>query len=65
MFICPFCRKEFSESEVMSKHYLICWKETHHNPPPSKEAPHSKDIETREINPETELFFSSFKRRTV
>ena len=62
MFICPFCQKEFSGSDEMSKHYLFCWKETHPNKPIPKEAPHSEDIETREISPDIELFFSTFKK---
>ena len=60
MYICPFCTKEFETEDMMSKHYMKCWSEFH-SPQPSKDAPKSKDIETREDNQDILNFFNSFK----
>jgi len=56
MFICPTCNKEFYTEQAIQKHFLSCWKEKHpyHK---SKSAPHSEDIETREINEDIMNFF--------
>ena len=59
MYICPTCGKHFEVEDVLTKHFLKCWKEQHpyHK---SKPAPRSEDINTREINDEVLDFFKSF-----
>lgn len=58
MFICPTCNKEFKTEELIQKHFLACWKEQHpyHK---SKDAPHSENIETREISNDIMNFFET------
>ena len=60
MYICPTCNQSFNTEEVLTKHFLKCWKEQHpyHK---SKPAPRSEDVNTREIKPEIADFFNSFK----
>lgn len=61
MYICPTCNKEFDTEELITKHYLKCWKEkypTHQ----SKSAPRSEDINTRKINNDILNFFNSFQQ---
>ena len=59
MYICPNCSKHFEIEDVLTKHFLKCWKEQHpyHK---SKPAPRSEDVNTREINNEVLDFFKSF-----
>ena len=59
MYICPTCSKSFETDDVLTKHFLKCWKEQHpyHK---SKPAPRSEDINTREVNDEVLDFFKSF-----
>ena len=59
MFICPTCGKRFEVEDVLTKHFLKCWKEQHpyHQ---SKPAPRSEDINTREVSNEILDFFDSF-----
>lgn len=59
MFICPTCGKQFEVEDVLTKHFLKCWKEQHpyHQ---SKPAPRSEDINTREVSNEILDFFGSF-----
>ena len=59
MFICPTCGKQFEVEDVLTKYFLKCWKEQHpyHQ---SKPAPHSEDINTREVSNEILDFFGSF-----
>lgn len=59
MYICPTCNKEFDSKDLMAKHILSCWKNEHpyHR---SKEAPHSEDLETREVSDDILGFFNSF-----
>ena len=59
MYICPTCGKPFETDDVLTKHFLKCWKEQHpyHK---SKPAPRSEDINTREANDEVLDFFKSF-----
>lgn len=60
MYICPICNRKFEKEEKLAKHFLPCWKEN--NPfHISKEAPRSKDIETRIVNDDIMNFFNSFK----
>ena len=60
MYICPVCKRQFKEEQVLVKHYLSCWKKE--NPHlRSKPAPRSEDINTREVNEDIENFFNSFK----
>ena len=60
MYICPVCAARYEEEQTLIKHYLSCWKKN--NPHlRSKPAPHSEDINTREMNNEIEDFFNSFK----
>ena len=60
MYICPVCNQQFKEEQVLVKHYLSCWKKE--NPHlPSKPAPRSEDINTREVNEDIKNFFNSFK----
>ena len=60
MFICPTCGKQFESDEILTKHFLKCWKEQHpyHQ---SKPAPRSEDIYTRVVNDDIANFFNSFK----
>ena len=60
MFICPTCNKIFTTEEKIQKHFLSCWKEQHPYYK-SKEAPHSENITTREVNCEIMNFFNSFQ----
>ena len=61
MYICPICNKQFKTKEDIGKHSLPCWKE-HHPYHMSKEAPHSQDIVTREVDDGVLDFFASLKR---
>lgn len=57
MYVCPICKKQrFEAEELLSKHYLKCWKEQHpyHQPKP---APRSEDINTVEIDEDILNFF--------
>ena len=56
MYICPTCSKEFYTEQEIQKHFLTCWKEQHpfHK---SKSAPHSEDIEVRQVNDDVMKFF--------
>ena len=61
MYICPVCSREFSEENVVVKHYLKCWKE--HNPhQKSKSAPRSEDINTREVSDDVANLFNLLQR---
>ena len=62
MYICPTCAKEFSEEEVLVKHFLKCWKEKHPNQK-SKPAHRSADINTKEVNKDVLNFFISLKKK--
>ena len=61
MYICPTCNKSFEKEEILTKHFLKCWKEQHpyHK---SKPAPRSEDINTSKVNEDILNFFNSFKR---
>ena len=57
MYICPTCGKQFENDEVLTKHFLKCWKEK--NPThKSKPAPRSEDINTRTISDDIMNFFN-------
>ena len=60
MYICPTCCKEFEKEEVLTKHFLKCWKEQHpyHQ---SKDAPRGVDITTREVDNDIADFFNSLR----
>ena len=60
MYICPTCKKGFRTEEAIKVHFLSCWKEQHpyHQ---SKSAPHSEDIETKEVNDDIMNFFKGLK----
>ena len=60
MYICPTCGKQFESDEILTKHFLKCWKEKNPNHK-SKPAPRSADIDTREDSQEILDFFNSFK----
>lgn len=62
MYICPTCNRGFSTEEGVAKHFLSCWKEQHpyHQ---SKPAPHSEDINTREVSQDITDFFAIFQKR--
>lgn len=49
------------KEEEVSKHFLKCWKNSnpHHK---SKDAPHSEDIVTSEMNSDMANFFASLGR---
>ena len=61
MYICPTCAKEFSEEEVLVKHFLKCWKEKQPNQK-SKPAHRSADKNTKEVNKDVLNFFNSLKK---
>lgn len=56
MYICLSCGRQFEKEDVLVKHFLSCWKQTHPNCQ-SKPAPRSEDINTREINDDVANFF--------
>lgn len=60
MYICPTCGKTFQEEEVLTKHFLKCWKEEHpyHK---SKSAPRSEDVNMRQASNDMLAFFEGFK----
>ena len=60
MYICPTCEKQFHTEEVLTKHFLKCWKDKNPNHK-SKSAPRSEDINTREVCKDVLDFFNSFK----
>ena len=60
MYICPTCEKQFNTEEILTKHFLKCWKDKNPNHR-SKAAPRSEDINTKEITSEISDFFNSFK----
>ena len=60
MYICPTCEKQFRTEEILTKHFLKCWKDKNPNHR-SKAAPRSEDINTKEITSEISDFFNSFK----
>ena len=60
MYICPTCEKQFNTEEILTKHFLKCWKDKNPNHR-SKPAPRSEDINTKEITSEISDFFNSFK----
>ena len=60
MYICPTCNHSFEEEEILTKHFLKCWKDKNPNHR-SKAAPRSEDINTKEITSEISDFFNSFK----
>ena len=60
MYICPTCEKQFNTEEILTKHFLKCWKDKNPNHR-SKSAPRSEDINTKEITSEISDFFNSFK----
>ena len=60
MYICPTCEKQFNTEEILTKHFLKCWKDRNPNHR-SKPAPRSEDINTKEITSEISDFFNSFK----
>lgn len=57
MYICPTCAREFSDKDMLVKHFLACWKERHPGHKP-KDAPRSPNIETRQVNDEAAAFFA-------
>ena len=61
MYICPTCGREYESDEMVAKHFLTCWKETHTSYI-SKEAPRSEDIITRQVNNEMANFFAAFQK---
>lgn len=59
MFICPTCKKQFEEEEILVKHMAKCWREK--NPThKSKPAPRSEDINSRKATNDIMNFFNSF-----
>ena len=60
MYVCPTCNKQFEHKDLLTKHFLICWKEQHPNHK-SKPAPRSEEVNTREISDDIASFFASFK----
>lgn len=56
MYICPTCAKEFATEELIQRHFLQCWKDSHpyHK---SKDAPRSEDIVTKEVSNDIADFF--------
>ena len=60
MYICPTCNHSFKTEEILTKHFLKCWKDRNPNHR-SKSAPRSEDINTKEITSEISDFFNSFK----
>lgn len=60
MYICPTCNKQFTNEDILVKHFNKCWKEQNINHRP-KDAPRSEDITTRTINDDVINFFNSFK----
>lgn len=60
MFICPTCRSAFATEEILTKHFLKCWRE--HNPNhKSKPAPCKGNTTRREMNSDVANFFARLK----
>lgn len=60
MFICPTCRSAFATEEILTKHFLKCWRE--HNPNhKSKPAPCKGNTTQREMNEDVANFFARLK----
>ncbi len=60
MYICPTCGDTFAAEEMITKHFLKCWRE--HNPNhKSKPAPCKGNTTQREINDDVANFFTQLK----
>lgn len=60
MFICPTCRSAFATEEILTKHFLRCWRK--HNPNhKSKPAPCKGNTTQREMNDDVANFFARLK----
>ena len=61
MYICPTCKQQFEDAEIIAKHSLRCWRE--HNPNhQSNPAPCKGNVTKREINNDVLEFFASFRK---
>ena len=60
MFICPTCRSAFATEEILTKHFLKCWREHNPNHKP-KPAPCKGNTTQREMNEEVANFFARLK----
>ena len=59
-YVCPTCKQEFDNEEMLVKHFLKCWSSS--NPQhKSKPAPRSADVVTTTVNDDVSEFFSSLK----
>ena len=60
MFFCPTCRSAFATEEILTKHFLKCWREHNPNHKP-KPAPCKGNTTQREMNEEVANFFARLK----
>lgn len=60
MFICPTCRSAFATEEILTKHFLKCWREHNPNHKP-KPAPCKGNTTQREMNEDVANFFARLK----
>lgn len=62
MYICLTCKQKFQTEENIRKHFLRCWKEQYpyykSNP-----APHSENIETKQIDNGVLDFFNGLRNK--
>ena len=60
MYICPTCGNTFTTEEMITRHFLKCWRA--HNPNhTSKPAPCKGNTTQREMNDDVANFFTQLK----
>jgi len=60
MYICPTCGNTFVTEEMITRHFLKCWRK--HNPNhKSKPAPCKGNTTQREMNDDVANFFTQLK----
>ena len=60
MYICPTCGNTFTTEEMITRHFLKCWRK--HNPNhKSKPAPCKGNTTQREMNDDVANFFTQLK----
>ena len=60
MYICPTCGNTFATEEMITRHFLKCWRK--HNPNhKSKPAPCKGNTTQREMNDDVANFFTQLK----
>lgn len=60
MYICPTCGNTFTTEEMITRHFLKCWRE-HNLNHKSKPAPCKGNTTQREMNDDVTNFFTQLK----